>query len=60
MTWGIVGCSVSLQRARLVGGAVIVLNQGFTQLFLRKCTLKKDYKYRSKPGLAHIGPDLGP
>ena len=60
MIWGIVGCSVSPQRARLVGGAVIALNQDFYSVFLAKMDVKKDHKYRSKPGLAHIGPDLGP
>ena len=54
------GCSVSPQRARLVGGAVIALNQDFYSTFLAKMDVKKDHKYRSKPGLAHIGPDLGP
>ena len=40
MTWGIVGCSVSPQRARLVGGAVIALNQDFYSTFLVKMIVK--------------------
>ena len=43
----------------MVGGAVIALNQDFYSAFLAKMDVKKDYKYRSKPGLAYIGPDLG-
>jgi len=43
-----------------VGGAVIALNQDFYSAFLAKMDVKKYYKYRSQPGLAHIGPDLGP
>jgi hypothetical protein len=60
MIWGIVGCSVSPQRARLVRGAMIALKQDFHSAFFAKMDVKKYHKYRSKPGLAHIGPDLGP
>ena len=33
---------------------------GFLLSFLAKMDVKKDRKYRSKPSLAHISPDLGP
>ena len=38
---------------------MIALNQDFYSVFLAKMDVKKDHKCRSKPGLAHIGPDLG-
>ena len=60
MIRGILGCSVSPQRARLVGGAVVALNQDFYSAFIVKTDVKKSHKYRTKPGRAHIGPDLGP
>ncbi len=60
MTCGIVDYSMSPQRMSLVGRAVIPLNQDFDSVFLAETDIKNDYNYRSKPGLAHIGPDMGP
>ena len=60
MTWGIADDSLSPQRTSLVGEAAISLNQDFYSTFHSKMDVKKDHKYRTKPSLAHLGPDLGP
>ena len=57
MIWGIVGCSVSPQRARLIGGAVIALNQDFYSAFLAKMDVKKDYTSGYTPVRTYALPD---